>query len=92
MHGPCPAPPLLSPAEHLKPPPSPALQSGAIAEMVADGTSAGGGGDGLREETMLQQKLAAYATSIGRFGLGAAGLAFAAMTLRFRSVPVPPRG
>ncbi|PSC68202.1 calcium-translocating P-type PMCA-type [Micractinium conductrix] len=61
----------------------PNSQSGAIAEMVADGTSAGGGGDGLREETMLQQKLAAYATSIGRFGLGAAGLAFAAMTLRF---------
>ena len=86
------------------------LQSGAIAEMVADGSSPGllrpapdasgaaaageaGGavvavaaaaGDGLREETLLQRKLAEYASSIGQFGLGAAGLATAAMTLRFR--------
>ena len=56
--------------------------------MVADGKpSMGGGaaaGDGLREETLLQRKLAEYATSIGRFGLGAAALAFAAMTARFR--------
>ncbi|KAL4422348.1 hypothetical protein ABPG75_008545, partial [Micractinium tetrahymenae] len=65
----------------------PNSQSGAIAEMVADGkppaSGAAGAGDGLREETLLQQKLAEYATSIGRFGLGAAALAFAAMTARF---------
>lgn len=65
--------------------------------MVADGTAtgaaaaaagmtalAGGGSDGLREETLLQQKLAEYATFIGKFGLGAAVLATAAMTARFR--------
>lgn len=56
--------------------------------MVADGKppvgGAAGAGDGLREETLLQQKLAEYATFIGRFGLGAATLAFAAMTIRFR--------
>lgn len=65
------------------------VQSGAIAEMVADGKAAAaaappGAGDGLREETLLQRKLAEYATSIGRFGLGAAAVAWAAMTARFR--------
>lgn len=67
------------------------LQSGAIAEMVADGTRPAGGSvaveDGLREETLLQRKLAEYATSIGQFGLGAAALAFVAMAARFRCGP-----
>lgn len=43
-------------------------------------------GDGLREETLLQRKLAEYATAIGKFGLGAAALATVAMTARFRCV------
>lgn len=62
----------------------PNSQSGAIAEMVADGKESAAA-DGLREETLLQQKLAAYATFIGQFGLGAASLATIAMTARFRS-------
>jgi Ca2+ transporting ATPase len=71
----------------------PNSQSGRIAEMVADGKPTGAAaaaagmataaGDGLREETLLQQKLAEYATSIGQFGLGAAVLATLAMTVRF---------
>jgi magnesium-transporting ATPase (P-type) len=71
-------------------------QSGAIAEMVARGSggpaaapaaaleAGGGAGAGLREETLLQRKLAEYAATIGRFGLGAAALATAAMAARFR--------
>jgi len=72
-------------------------QSGSIAEMIATGnimedrksitvSPANGAkdrGNSLREETLLQKKLAVYAADIGSLGLGAAGLAVAAMTARF---------
>ena len=67
--------------------PAPATNGSAAAAGEAGGAAvavAAAAGDGLREETLLQRKLAEYATYIGQFGLGAAALATAAMTLRFR--------
>jgi hypothetical protein len=74
----------------------PNSQAGAIAAMVArrgggGGGGLGGGGGGLadplggplREETLLQRKLAGYAGAIGRAGLAAAVVATAGMAARF---------
>jgi Ca2+ transporting ATPase len=68
-------------------------QAGAIAEMIAAGSApsgvyaagptGGAAGGMLREETLLQRKLASYAEGIFRLGLGAAGVATAAMAARF---------
>ncbi len=56
----------------------------AAANGATTAANAAVAGDGLREETLLQQKLARYATSIGKLGLGAAVLATLAMAARFR--------
>ena len=56
-----------------------AEQQQAREPRAADARSGGG----LREETLLQQKLARYATVIGELGLAAAMVAWTAMTARF---------
>ncbi|GAB4821345.1 hypothetical protein N2152v2_008391 [Parachlorella kessleri] len=63
----------------------PNSQAGQIAEMVAEGKVGAGkqGMDGLKEETMLQRKLASYATFIGKFGLAAAVLVMGIEGARF---------
>ena len=58
-------------------------QSGMIADMVVGNEGAGEKGIAVKEETLLQKKLATYASFIGKLGLGASVLTTAIMAAKF---------